>query len=135
MTRSAIASVIAGLTLFAASAAVAGPKATAGKAASTCEKGVGQYVCCKTYVANHCGHTPCCEVGNAAFYSRTACHTCEARGIEAVKHASAISDDKASAKSAGSACAKSGSSGCSDVAGNAAFFSSSSCGLTKTASK
>jgi hypothetical protein len=111
----------AGLCL--AGAASAAPKEE-GKA-TTCTKGQGTAVCCKTYVKDHCSHyTSCCEHGNAGFFSKKHCSSCEKQADERAK--------VAKSNCSGSACTGHSSEGsaytkCCDI-GNRGFFSSAGCG-------
>ena len=74
----------AALCLGSAAGAAAGEKP-----AGSCEKGAGKPVCCKAYVANHCGPAAatCCEVGNAAFFTQKRCSACDSRAAAKAKHA------------------------------------------------
>jgi hypothetical protein len=94
------------LSALLASAACAGPSKD-GKQA-TCALGKGTPVCCKTFVKDHCINVPCCEVGNAAFFTTTECGTCLASMKErAAAHCGETCDTKAASE-----------------CGNAGFFSS-----------
>lgn len=83
MSRFLIPSLAAAvLTVAAAGMAAAGEK-------STCERGAGKAVCCKAYVANHCGpfSATCCEKGNAAFFTAKKCGGCESQAKVAAHQA------------------------------------------------
>jgi hypothetical protein len=87
-----LAAVAAGLLSVAAFAAP--------KSAETCEAGKGKPVCCKASVANHCGYVSCCEMGNAAFFSKKHCGTCESHKA----HAQAACAAKAAPAAGAAAC-------------------------------
>ena len=63
--------------VMAAGGALAAEKAKTSN--GVCALGKGKQVCCKAYVADHCKYVSCCEVGNAAFYTASRCHTCAPR--------------------------------------------------------
>lgn len=111
------------LSVVAAGSAAAAPKASGSE--STCTAGVGKYVCCKAGVADHCGHVSCCEVGNAAFFTKKSCSSCASHKTKQAAHHSAP------AKASGSACS---ASAASCEVGNRRFFSKqSNCCSTKDA--
>jgi len=111
------------LAAAAACALTVGAWAAPKEADKTCEAGKGKAVCCKASVANHCGYVSCCEVGNAGFFSKKHCGTCESHRDHAQAACAAGKTAKADAKTA-SGCAAKGSTlyvSCCDV-GNARFF-------------
>ncbi len=117
-----------GFSLMMAGVLAVSAFADAKPAAQTCTLGQGRPVCCKAYVADHCGPVTCCEVGNALFHSGSRCQTC-------IDHADTVALAAKSCASA-SACApaQAGKSGaakancadcaeCPDEAGLRAFLS------------
>jgi hypothetical protein len=118
------------LALIAASGAAAAQKTAVVNAG--CSGGIGQPVCCKAFVANHCGYVSCCEKGNAAFYSATHCGRCD-------EHASEKAAVACAAKPAASAAAGA-AHGCATVStscevGNRMFFSGAACTTAAKAAK
>jgi hypothetical protein len=108
MKRLMSALLTAGLTLALAGAASAGEKCVK-EAQSVCAKGVGEYVCCKTFVLGHCLNVKCCEVGNHDFFTSSRCTPCDAHVM-------------ASFMKNGDSLCSTGSCDSTAVAGNAAFF-------------
>jgi hypothetical protein len=126
------------LALLAASSVAAAPKA--GPVNEGCSGGIGRPVCCKAFVADHCGYTSCCEKGNAAFFSSTHCGKCEEHAAE---KAMACSAKASSAKSSTTKTAAAGACAAQTCApgdascevGNRMFFTGAACSASKKAAK
>ena len=104
------------LALGIAGAAAAAPKEGA-KAEQPCPAGVGKAVCCKASVANHCMYVSCCEQGNAGFFTKAHCATCDKHHAKAAHKGHAASH----------ACSTGYVSCCEK--GNAKFFKKDGCAM------